>query len=641
MHGMASFPQVLHAISDAWQNRRQEVLDQADKVMDAVGRYLGGPAEAGAVGAEAVQRLANHLLQHFDAEHGGFGAAPKFPQPATLAFLIAVYDNNQTESIRDAIEQTLDRMARGGIFDQIGGGFHRYSTDAKWLVPHFEKMLYDNGQLLETYALAWQRSESPALRRQCERTLRETADYIEREMIDARGAFYSAQDAEVHGREGGSYLWTAQEVREAIDDDTLAERALTLYGLDRGTNFRDPHDPDARPANVLHLPAALEQVAEQWDMSVEAVDELRQQINAKLLAVRDARPQPRTDDKVLVAWNGLMIAGLAKAGALLDEARYVELAKQAAEAIERHMKKPDGSLYRSMRQGTCAIPGQLEDYALFAHGLIELHRATGQGGWLERARAVNEQAIALFECGGGGYYDTLADQDDLLVRLHSAVDGSMPSGNSQMAHNLLDLYQLTDDAVFLERACQDLRRFAEPMTQQPQAMPRMAHALLRALEIAPEKFEQAQSSESSAGAGPDEPVQVQLDRTTVDLSEGEAALAITLRPEAGYHINAHDPGDSAVTPLTVELADETNVELKVEYPEGQARQYDFADAPLVVHEGETVVRVRLLRAPTAGRDESAQSSRDSTLVVRYQPCSDRACYAPRSERMTLHITGLA
>jgi uncharacterized protein YyaL (SSP411 family) len=635
MHGMASFPQIIEAISDAWQNQRQAVLDQADKVADAIGQHLGGPAAPGEVSADAVQRLANQLMHHYDREHGGFGGAPKFPQPATLQMLIAVYDNNHLASMRQAVEHTLDRMARGGIFDQIGGAFHRYSTDAKWLVPHFEKMLYDNGQLLETYALAYPRSEQTAMRRAFDRTLRETADYVLREMVDASGAFYSAQDAEVHGREGGSYLWTGEQVRAAIEDETLASTAEAMYGLDRGTNFKDPHDPDTPPANVLYLPQPLEELADAWGESIETVQQRRRDINGRLLAARNARPQPRTDDKVLVGWNGLMIAGLAKAGAVLDEPRYIEAAREAAEAIERQMRRADGSLYRSMRQNTRAINGQLEDYALYAHGLIELHRAVGEAKWLDQAIADTDHVITHFAAEQGGYYDTLADQADLLVRPHSAVDGSMPSGNSQMVHNLLDLYETTGEDGYLARACDDLKRFAEPLTQQAQMMPHMAHALLRALELAPHRF-QAQPAKQQPGERREasaEPVQLHADCTTLDLSKGEAALTVTLKPTDGYHITAHEPGDTALAPLHVELAEGAGLEMTVDYPEPTMKQYLFADKPVGVHEQPAVVHVRL----TAAAGESM--ARDAMLVVHYQPCSDRACFEPRREEVALRITG--
>jgi len=635
MHGMASFPQIIQAIGDAWQNRRQEVLDQAERVTQAVREHLAGSAEPGNVDASLVQRVANHLMQQYDATHGGFGGAPKFPQPATLQFLIAVHDNNDNTNVRQAIEHTLRCMAHGGIFDQVGGGFHRYSTDAQWLVPHFEKMLYDNGQLLETYARAFSRMDESALRRQYDRTIRETADYVLREMVDSTGAFYSAQDAEVEGREGANYLWTKELISEALEDEALQSRALAMYGLDQGTNFRDPHDPQAEPANVLFMPESLDAITDEADESIEQAEATRRRINEQLLAVRNRRPQPRTDDKVLVAWNGLMIAGLARAGAALDEPRYVEAATHAAQAIARHLQRPDGSLFRTMRDGRAAIDGQLEDYALLAHGLIELARATGDSAWRERAQTLIERASGIFEAEQGGYYDTLAEQHDLLVRLHSAIDGSMPSGNSQMVHNLLDLYELTGESAYLDRACDDLRRYARPLAEQGRAMPHMAHALLRALEVAPQHLAARSSSDQAADAHStdEEPVRVHVDRTTIDLSQQTDTLRVTLQPATGYHINAHEPGDAALQPLSVELVDGEALTMSVDYPAGEPKQYPFADGSIYVHESTLAIAARIAQTGTLSNEAQPQ------LLVRYQPCSEHTCLEPRTHTVALRVTG--
>ena len=631
MHGMASFSQTLNAIDDAWHNRHQEVLDQAQKVTEAVRQHLAGQGEPGHVDARLVQRTANQLLHHYDTEHGGFGGAPKFPQPATLQCLLGVYDNNQDASIFEAIDYTLTQMGRGGIFDQIGGGFHRYSTDERWLVPHFEKMLYDNGQLLETYALLYERSTEAGTRRRHARTLRETAEYVLREMVDDTGAFYSAQDAEVHGREGGSYLWTADEVKQALDDESAADFALSLYGLDRGANFRDPHDPNAQPANVLYLPEALEAVAETHSETLDVIEQRRVAINEQLLAARNARPQPRTDDKILTAWNGLMIAGLAKAGRALNEMRYIDAARRAAEAIDTHMRRSDGSLYRTMRGQTPAIAGQLEDYALFAHGLLELYRATGEQTYFDRARRDMQQAAALFEAEQGGYYDTLADQADLLVRLHSAIDGSMPSGNSQMAHNLLDVYALAGEQAALDRVARDLKRFAQPMHDRGHAMPHMIHALLRALEIAPQAFADGEGEAETGAASQSQPVvaHVRAEPESVDLSQGPATVRVEVTPPAGYHLNAHEPGDSSLIALCVDLAEPAPLNVSVAYPAGTARQYAFADTPLRVHESTASIDVQLQPTSEGGLPDQVM------LVVSYQLCSDRACLEPAQHTVTI------
>ena len=351
MHGRPSFPQVLQGLHEAWTERRAEVLQQAEKLADAVTQQLDQQHPAGEITPAGVQTTLNQLLGNYDATHGGFGDAPKFPQPSNLAFLLAVHRNNPSPELWDAIAHTLDAMARGGMYDQVGGGFHRYSTDAKWLVPHFEKMLYDNAQLLEVYATAYTRLEEqsdvrPGIAEQrvlYERVLRETANYVLREMTDpATGLFYTAQDAEVNASEGQNYVWTPEQFREAIDDPAMAKLALKMYGLDRGTNFQDPHDAAAKAVNVLYLPEPLPQLAEQLDMTAEELAAKRAAINEQLLAVRDRRDQPLTDTKTLAAWNGMLIAGLADTGRELDEQRYIEAAARAAEALLEHMQTEDG-----------------------------------------------------------------------------------------------------------------------------------------------------------------------------------------------------------------------------------------------------------------------------------------------------------
>ena len=376
-HGMPGFGSIVTGLSDAWRDRRSDVLLQADQVADAVTQHMAARDTSGPVTGDTIQRTVNSILRNYDSQHGGFGDAPKFPEASKLLLLLDVQRRTGDDDLWNALEYTLDRMARGGMYDQIGGGFHRYSTDARWLVPHFEKMLYDQGQLLEVYAHAYEiakRREDTDAVRLYERVMRETADYVLREMTDDTGAFLSAEDAEVDAVEGGSYVWTPDEVQAAIDEESLGDFALTLYGLDRGTNFQDPHDPAASPVNVLYLPQPLEKLGE-----YEAVAAKRRAVNEKLKSARDARPQPRVDDKVLVGWNGMAIAGLARAGRVLDEPRYLEAAARAADAIADHMVDADANepgLWRTMRNGEVKhVPAYLEDYADYTRGLLSLHQA--------------------------------------------------------------------------------------------------------------------------------------------------------------------------------------------------------------------------------------------------------------------------
>lgn len=630
-HGMPSFPQVLDAMRGEWENNREAVLNRADKLAESVEQVLNEASAPGPVGVASVQAAANDLLRSYDAEHGGFGGAvgrPKFPQPDNLMFLMAIDRDTPETPIDEPIRHTLDRMARGGMYDQVGGGFHRYSTDEKWLVPHFEKMLYDNGQLLSLYAAALEALPPVPARDgigkaagQYERVLRETADYVLREMTDESGAFWSAQDAEVNAREGQNYVWTAEQIDAAIVDEELAAFAKRMYGLDRGANFTDPHAPDATPVNVLYLPEPLDTLGE--DAGAK-----RERVNALLKAVRDERDQPGTDDKVLTAWNGLMIAGLADAGRVLNEPRYVEAAARAADAIMDRMATDDGGLFRSMRAGEAKIPAFLEDYASFITGLLALNEADaflsplseegGDKAYLAAARRYADHVFDRFEAPGGGYYDTLADQADLFVRTRGTYDGATPSGNSVMIHNLLDLHVATGERHYFDRATTDLRSFAEPLTSRSTAMTNMQHALLRALRRSAEAAN-ALAAPAVEGASVSDALTEPL---TVDVKQtGEGRYDLILTVAEGYHINSHTPGAENLIATSIEPASPDAFGIEVAWPKAQEANCAYADQPLSVYEGTVTISITV--TPSSSDDG------ERSLMMRYQACTESACLAPR------------
>jgi uncharacterized protein YyaL (SSP411 family) len=622
--GMPGFPQVLESVHDAWQNRRSAVREQASQLTEAVRQHLGQRDEPATPGLSLVQEATNQLLGMYEQQHGGFGGAPKFPQPSNLLFLLRVYRNNPNEQLWQALSHTLERMARGGMYDQIGGGFHRYSTDEKWLVPHFEKMLYDNGQLVEAYLEAHSirpHEKDPDL---YARVAGEVCDYVLREMVDETGAFYSAQDAEVDAREGGSYVWTPDEVRQAVNDEAVANLALKMYGLDQGTNFQDPHHPQVPATNVLYLPQRLDELAAQAGLALEEVAETRRRIDRLLLAARDTRKQPSTDDKVLASWNGLMIGALARAGRDLGAPRYTEAAAGAAQAILKHMTNTGGGLARSMRAGRAKIAGFLEDHACFGHGLIELYRSMRSPRWLDEARRITREAGQRFSADaehGGGCFDTLEGQDDLFVRVRSTNDGAMPSGNSQMVHNLVDLYELTSDEAYLDAACKDLGSFTAAMKRQGAGMVHMHHALLRGIESAPGRFTEDSAPPTSHAARPKN-LSIQVEPDRVEISEGSAELRVTLRIPHGHHINAHAPGHEGLFATQLILEGTSDVALDVRYPDGRAVTYSYADGPVNVYEGTVQIEATI-------RATGPNSTAAPRLVLVSQMCTDGACLEPQ------------
>ncbi len=629
--GRPSFPQVLQALSDAWKDQRPDVIQQAEQLVAAVTQALSQKSEPATVNPESIRESTDQLLRMYDHEHGGFGSAPKFPQPTYLDFLLRVYHNNRSDSLWQLIGHTLQQMAYGGMYDQIGGGFHRYSTDERWLVPHFEKMLYDNGQLIEMYARALSLKPDDASAALYERVIRETCDYVRREMTDATGAFWSAQDAEVNAREGGSYIWTEQQVREAIGDPELAELALHMYGLTLGANFQDPHDPSAEQANVLYLPKPLAALATETGIDVESLLTKRIEINRALKAARDKREQPGTDDKVLVSWNGMMIAAFAEAGRVLGESAYVDAAVKAAKAILKYMVDDSGGLCRTMRGREARISAYLEDYAWFVHGLIALYRAQpGESKWIKLAAQFTDIAADRFAAEHGGYYDTLADQKDLFVRVRGTYDGAVPSANGRMIHNLVSLYELTDESAWLDRAHRDLASFADALSNNGAAMVQMQGAMLRAIEIDPARFTDASTGPQRPAT--DKPVTASVS-PAIRINDGTGEFTVTLQIQHGYHINSHEPSDPSLIPTSIELKWAAGYTLSVTFPQPQMQRFGYADQPLSVFTGDITINARLEPLP----DSDARLPADAELLLRFQACTDQACMAPVTERLPLVI----
>ncbi|MFO0963323.1 MAG: thioredoxin domain-containing protein [Phycisphaerales bacterium] len=446
--GRPSFLQLLRAVNGAWASDRAGMREQASKLAEIVRRQQEGEsgADAGATDARAaLARLADPQLQEqvqgallrlHDPTHGGFGGAPKFPTPAYLRYLFALSEGQPP--IEAVVRRSLDAMALGGIFDQVGGGFHRYAVDATWTVPHFEKMLYDNGQLAALYAQAARRWDDAFYAQ----VARRTCEYALREMTGPQGEFFSAQDAEVDAREGLNYLWTPQQAREALAQAGCAELApvaAALYGLDHPPNFQDPHHSSEPPRHVLRLEARPAAIALQLGMEPGALESARARIDAALLRARDARPQPRRDDKTLASWNGLMAIGMAETGHALGERRFVDAAARAVGFVLETLRMPDGALRRACRQGRLGGPGFLEDEAFIAEAALALWRASGDDAWLARARERVDAACARFLDPATGAFFDAAPGGGLFARVRSLDDGAMPSATGAILRALFAL----------------------------------------------------------------------------------------------------------------------------------------------------------------------------------------------------------
>lgn len=431
--GAPSFTDLLLAVIDAWQHRRQEVLHGGDQVVAEL-RRQGAVAtgEEASLRQETLTDALGSLQQSFDRAHGGWGRAPKFPHPMVLEFLLRYHRRTGNPEALSMASQSLQAMARGGIYDQLGGGFHRYSVDERWLVPHFEKMLYDNALLARVYLHGWQVTGEPLYRAIAEETL----DYVVREMADPAGGFYSTQDADSEGEEGKFYLWTPEEIRAVLGK--RAGAFLAAYGVSKEGNFEG--------RNLLTLVAPLE------ERDHFAAD------RRKLLAARDRRVHPGRDEKVLTSWNGLMLAALAEAARALRRDDYRQVAERNADFLLRHLRTPEGRLYHSWKEGTSKINGYLEDYTHLMEGLLELYQTTFDPVWYLSARELAEEMIEHFTAPTG-FFDTSDDHEPLIVRPRELEDTAIPSGNAMAAFVLLRLAGLAVQPTYAELA----QRLLAPM----------------------------------------------------------------------------------------------------------------------------------------------------------------------------------
>ena len=464
-HGMPAFPRLLQSIADAYHGRRGEVLEAGRQLVETMQQSERLTRSASALTKEVLVGAYLGLSGEFDERDGGLGQAPKFPQPMAWEAILRVWKRTGDPRALEMLRQTLTRMARGGIYDQLGGGFHRYSVDGQWLVPHFEKMLYDNAQLASLYLHGWLATGEPEYRRVTEETL----DYVLREMTHPAGGFYSAQDADSEGVEGKFFVWSPEEIRAVLGDATLARAALAYWGVDDGPNF-EGH-------SILFVPREPAEVAQTLGVSP---DELAARIagaRQTLYAHREKRIHPGLDDKVLASWNGLMLSALAEAASALGRPDYLAAAVRNAELLTSAMVR-DGRLLRSWKGGQARITGYLEDHAMVGAGLLALYEATFDRRWLDESRRLAEETLRLFwNTERETFFDTGHDQESLVVRPRNIFDNAVPSGTSVTIEWLLRLAIVTGLERYETIALQALRPMADIMQKYPSGFGRYLSAL--------------------------------------------------------------------------------------------------------------------------------------------------------------------
>jgi len=594
--------QLLTQAGERWNSHRPDLVAFADKVAErmqqvhTVSSDLDGPLPSG----ELMQRAASALARGYDAENGGFTTgAPKFPEAARLEMLFDYLERTDDEQIRDRLLHTLRAMARGGIHDQVGGGFHRYSTDRTWTVPHFEKMLYNQAQLLHVYARAYALTGEPLYRR----IAMDIADYVQREMTAESGLFYSARDSQIDGAEGVTYVWTREQLKNALNDDDYA-LATKVYDVDGAPNFKNG-------TYVLRWAHGYRETATQLDMALPALLDSMDAIDAKLLAARDRREQPMLDNKSVSAWNALMIEALTYAGEVLERPEYIDRARRAADALLGTMRDGQGGFLHVARGGKAKLAAYLTDYAATIHALVTLSRVSEEPRWRAEAANLADAMIArLWDRVHGGFFEESPETDNLLVQTKSRFDGAIPSGNSLAVSALT---ALADSGLqrYAGYAADTLRAYRDDLENRPQALAQMVRGLAAYRQ---DKLSLTAHADAQPGKLP----------TTADLVQATArldgaSLITTLTMDQHWHVNANPASLDFLVPTEVSVTDANGrVPGHADYPEGQTMDSGLGQ-PIAVYAGRVRIPVQLEKQP----------GDRARVRVHAQACNDSGrCLAP-------------
>ncbi len=633
--GRPGFASILGALSETYAGRRQEVEAAAERLASALRQMEGGRqfVATGPLDRAVSERALEELTQTYDRHYGGFGGAPKFPPHGALTLLLRATASAQRADLEGIARGTLDGMAMGGIRDHIGGGFHRYSTDAIWLVPHFEKMLYDNAQLASLYTEAFARWSHAEYRRVAEEALA----WVAREMTSEEGGFFSALDADTQGQEGAYYLWLKKEITDVLGPEE-GERFARVYQIEETANFVDPVTGE-EPGNIPHLKKPWAELAREEELSEEDLRARMDRARARLLGLRLRRPAPGRDDKVVTSWNGLMIAALARAGRVFERGEYTEAASRAARFALKSLRR-DGRLLRSWRAGESRLAGYLEDHAFLAWGLLDLHEVTGEGVWLAEARALADSMIERFwDAEEGGFFFVADDHESLIARTKEVFDQAVPSGNGMAARLLVRLWLLTGEGRYEEHAAKMFRVFAGILENAPRAAEHLLLAFMAwneakpgavAPTAAPERAPAGQ--ERSTARAQRGPVIAAAELSKARVIPGESVeLRLILETEPGWHIQSARPSRAELVATSVELGlAEGLTPGEMRFPDGSLSP--IGGEKLSVYAGRAAIRV------TIQADASLRPGRlPGVARIRFQACDDKRCLAPEQVELRFAV----
>lgn len=601
------FLQLLKQVTTAWNQNHQQVIETSKQVTTEIALYRSQSQKAQILNQDTINKTVNELLNGWDEKNGGFNFAPKFPQETYLLLLLDQLQRKSDPKIHTLIEVTLHKMAQGGIYDQVGGGFHRYSTDEKWLIPHFEKMLYNQALLGQVYTEAFQLTGNQFYKRIAE----EIFEYVIRDMQDKNGGFYSATDADSEDVEGTFYLWTEDEIKKILPNKQ-AQLALKIYGLTKTVNFKQK--------NILHLKQSIDDFAEAHHFDKNKLLNTLTKIKLKLYQTREKRIHPHTDKKIITAWNGMMMSSLVEASEVLNQPEYLQQAIKTAHYLwQVHLNKNKGYLMRSSLNGKSSVNATLEDYAYYAEALIKIYDRTEQSKWLARAEKISQKMIELFEDSKGGFFNSVSYSDTpQITRIKSANDDAIPSANAKALSVLLQLYHRTGNTQYKNKLNAALSTFSGNVVENP-----VGYASLLRVVSNKENGETGAQQYFSGGV-------VRAKIIATSLKMGTLHFDINLHIKKGWHINSNKPLNEKLIATQLMLDSGVNGSLKeVRFPKAQLKELSFEKKPLSLFEQDITIKGKIL----------LYSKEVSVPVkLKLQACNETLCQLPQIRTLTLHLT---
>lgn len=616
------FISVINRIHNQWKEDKESMQNDADQLSDTIIRIKqqeNDAANNNIPSQRKIDALINHYRSYYDNRLGGFYHAPKFPHEDALLFLLEAYRLNNDNTALEMARRTLEKMAQGGIHDHVGGGFHRYSTDASWRIPHFEKMLYNQALLGRAYTELYALSNTPV-----DRAIAGSIfDFTLQQLTQKDGGFYSALDAETDSVEGAYYAWTDMELQKALDKESYTW-LMKHYGLADIPDIRGHKNTDG---GVLYLKRPLTETAVADGMSYEAMVEKQQKVMIALRKVRDKRKLPHLDNKIISAWNGLMIDAFARAGEILEKPEYIKAASRASDFILANLKKKDGTLYRAWHEGKAEITAYFEDYAFMIQGLISTSRATKDKKYLMAAKELLDTAKRLFlDKKNGGYYFT-DGSEQLLVRMKNAEDSAIPSGNAVMANALLDLYEMTGNIEWKQQAETQIKAFGKAINENPRSYTHMVQALLRLDHVAPIIAGESHTELAPAQDTMETKAYVTVSSSDLKHKDGQFTVMVVLDIAEGWHINANPASLDFLIPTSVDVREGSGkAKVKLSYPDAKAMTSLLGD--INVYEGKMNIPVEVT---FSNKPENIR------LLVHAQACKDTTCLAPSDWAIPLTI----